>query len=166
VLGDASRNLELAIGHLEQAPSVFSPDLNPKDYGLAANAMAVVLMERLEGGRAENIERAIDLYERALAVRPRTEYPAWWAQTQANLAFAFNARTQGDRKENLRQVIVHGEATLEVMTEQNASPPDLFWQCHRMLTEAYLESDPDTSVIWKSPSTRSSARTCFSGKLS
>ncbi|MCC3601426.1 CHAT domain-containing protein, partial [Microcoleus sp. PH2017_26_ELK_O_A] len=74
---------------------------------------------RINGSRAENLERAIEFYEAALTVRTLEDFPEKWAMTQNNLAAAYRNRINDSRAENLERAIAFYEAALTVRTLEN-----------------------------------------------
>ncbi|MFM7476713.1 MAG: tetratricopeptide repeat protein, partial [Microcystis aeruginosa] len=83
------------------------------------NNLALAYSDRILGDRAENLEKAIELYGQALEVRTRKNFPVDWAMTLNNLASAYINRIRGDRAENLEKAIeLYGQA-LEIKTRKN-----------------------------------------------
>jgi CHAT domain-containing protein/tetratricopeptide (TPR) repeat protein len=74
--------------------------------------------QRRRGERADNLERAIETDEAALAVCKRETLPEKWAQTQNNLAVAYAQRIRGVRVDNLEKAIEANESALTVYTRQ------------------------------------------------
>ncbi|MEZ2276654.1 MAG: tetratricopeptide repeat protein, partial [Microcoleus sp.] len=72
--------------------------------------------ERINGSRADNLERAIAFYEAALTVYTLEDFPEKWAMTQNNLATAYWERINGSRADNLERAIAFYEAALTVYT--------------------------------------------------
>jgi CHAT domain-containing protein len=71
---------------------------------------------RIRGSRADNLERAIEAFEAALTVRTREAAPEEWAETQTNLANAYEERIRGSKADNLEAAIKAFEAALTVRT--------------------------------------------------
>jgi CHAT domain-containing protein/tetratricopeptide (TPR) repeat protein len=91
--------------------------------------------KRVCGDRAENLERAIECYQKALEVYTQQAFPGQWAKAQTDLALAYQSRVQGDRAGNLERAIELYQKTLEVYTQQ-AFPED--WAItHNYLALAY-----------------------------
>ena len=59
----------------------------------------------IKGDKAENMEKAIAAYKKALQVRTYEDIPHDWADTQNNLGIAYRERISGDRAENLEMAI-------------------------------------------------------------
>jgi tetratricopeptide (TPR) repeat protein len=62
------------------------------------NNLALAYSDRIRGDRAENLEKAIELYEQALEVHTRDDFPENWAMNQHNLANAYRKRVLGERE--------------------------------------------------------------------
>ncbi|PSB42333.1 hypothetical protein C7B67_25460 [filamentous cyanobacterium Phorm 6] len=71
---------------------------------------------RINGSRADNLERAIAFYKAALTVYTLEDFPEDWAMTQNNLALAYSNRINGSRADNLKRAIAFYEAALTVYT--------------------------------------------------
>jgi tetratricopeptide (TPR) repeat protein len=71
---------------------------------------------RINGSRADNLERAIAFYKAALTVYTLEDFPEDWAMTQNNLALAYSNRINGSRADNLERAIAFYEAALTVYT--------------------------------------------------
>jgi hypothetical protein len=67
-------------------------------------------LNRIRGERADNLERAIALYEGALTIHTRDAFPTDWARTQNNLAVTYGYRIRGERADNLERAIALYEA--------------------------------------------------------
>ena len=78
---------------------------------------------RINGSRADNLERAIAFYEAALTVYTLENFPEKWAGTQNNLALAYYSRINGSRADNLERAIASYTAALTVYT-LDAFPED------------------------------------------
>ncbi|MCC3506581.1 MAG: tetratricopeptide repeat protein [Microcoleus sp. PH2017_19_SFW_U_A] len=86
---------------------------------MTQNNLAIAYGDRINGSRAENLERAIEFYEAALTVRTLEDFPEKWAMTQNNLAAAYRNRINDSRAENLERAIAFYEAALTVRTLEN-----------------------------------------------
>ncbi|MFG3816144.1 CHAT domain-containing tetratricopeptide repeat protein, partial [Limnothrix redekei] len=85
-------------------------------WAATQNNLGLAYNDRIRGERADNLERAITAYERALEVRTRDAFPEQWAMTQNNLATAYGSRIRGERADNLEQAIAASGWALEVYT--------------------------------------------------
>jgi tetratricopeptide (TPR) repeat protein len=74
--------------------------------------------ESLSEGHAENLEKAIAVYELALQMRARKPFLEKWAMTQNNLGLAYSERIRGDRAENLEKAITAYELALQVFNRE------------------------------------------------
>ena len=83
---------------------------------MTQNNLANAYLYRIHGSRADNLERAIALYEAALTVYTLEDFPEDWAMTQNNLASAYTDRIDGSRADNLERAIAFYEAALTVYT--------------------------------------------------
>ncbi|MFG3817373.1 tetratricopeptide repeat protein, partial [Limnothrix redekei] len=72
-------------------------------WAATQNNLGLAYNDRIRGERADNLERAITAYERALEVRTRDALPEDWAATQNNLGLAYNDRIRGERADNLER---------------------------------------------------------------
>lgn len=77
------------------------------------------LQQNPYGGRAQNIEQAINHYEKALTIFTPDTFPQEWAMVQNNAAVACRNRILGDKAANLDQSIEHYERALAVYTRQH-----------------------------------------------
>ncbi|MCC3476295.1 MAG: CHAT domain-containing protein, partial [Microcoleus sp. PH2017_13_LAR_U_A] len=96
---------------------------------------AIAYRNRINGSRAENLERAIEFYEAALTVRTLENFPDKWAMTQNNLAIAYGDRINGSRAENLERAIEFYEAALTVRTLEDF--PEKWAMTQNNLAAAY-----------------------------
>jgi len=83
---------------------------------MTQNNLANAYSERINGSRAENLERAIEFYQAALTVYTLEDFPEKWATTQNNLGEAYRNRINGSRAENLERAIEFFHAALTVHT--------------------------------------------------
>ncbi len=102
---DPARHLEEALGHFQQALSVFTCQSHPEAWVETVNNLAVIYTERIRGDRAENLEKAIHLLKQALKLCTPDSAPEEWASTQYNLANVYTQRIRDNRAENLERAI-------------------------------------------------------------
>jgi CHAT domain-containing protein len=97
----------------------------PRDLMKAAllSTLGDAYRYRSKGESAENLEKAIESYEAALALDTRSSFPEGWARAQHNLADTYLNRLWGDRAENIEQAIKAFEAALGTRTRE-AFPKD------------------------------------------
>ncbi|MEG5138263.1 CHAT domain-containing protein, partial [Microcoleus sp. A6-D1] len=74
--------------------------------------------DRINGSRADNLEKAIEFYEAALTVYKLEDFPEKWATTQNNLANAYLYRINGSRADNLERAIEFYQAALTIRTRE------------------------------------------------
>ena len=89
--------------------------------GELASRAAFAYMARRQGERADNLERAVALYEAALQARTRQSFPLDWSNNQVSLAIAYRERLRGNPADNQEKAIACLEAALAVAT-RDASP--------------------------------------------
>jgi hypothetical protein len=75
-------------------------------------------LEDPTGGRAENLERAIDAFEDALTVWTREANPEEWAATHMKSGIAYRERLAGHRSENRERAVACFENALSVWTRK------------------------------------------------
>ncbi len=90
------------------------PELVAELQRLTGDVLAVIH----KGDRAENIEKAIEYYERSLKVFNRNDFPYCWAVLQINLAYANKIRIHGKKRENIERAIHHNRLALEVFRKR------------------------------------------------
>ncbi|GIK73283.1 MAG: hypothetical protein BroJett021_22710 [Chloroflexota bacterium] len=111
---DMPRRIELcrqALAHVERGA-------NPRLWAALQVELGNSHAQSLQGGRAENIEAAIDAYQQALQVSTRQAMPVEWAMTMMNLANAYADRIRGDKAENIEAAINAYQQALQVRTRQ------------------------------------------------
>ncbi|MBD1884535.1 CHAT domain-containing protein [Microcoleus vaginatus] len=113
-LGSIANNIEIALTGYQIVLHNRQP--GSEKFAQTQNNLAVAYYSRINGSRAENLERAIEFYEAALTVRTLEDFPEKWAMTQNNLAAAYYSRINGSRAENLERAIEFYEAALTVYT--------------------------------------------------
>jgi len=116
-LGSRSNNIEIAITGYQIVLNNRQPgsEMSAQTQNNLANAYS----NRINGSRAENLERAIEFYEAALTVYTLEDFPEKWAITQNNLAIAYSYRINGSRAENLERAIKFYDAALTVRTRED-----------------------------------------------
>lgn len=111
-----------------------------------ATLAVIIYKDRILGERAENIEKTIEYYNKALEVRTQKDFPMDWAATLNNLANAYKNRILGDRAENIEQIIEHCNQALKVYTYQNF--PVLWALVKNNLGNAYWSFTTDCRIHW------------------
>jgi len=92
-------------------------------WAASMNNLASAYVDRIRGGRAQNLEDAIAAYNQALTVRTQKAKAADWAVTMNNLASVYVDRIQGGRAQNLEDAIVAYRQALTAFTK-TAMPID------------------------------------------
>jgi len=113
-IGKKANNIEIAITGYQIALSNREP--GSEKFAITQNNLGNAYRKRINGSRAENLERAICCYDAALTVRTLEDFPQQWATTQNNLALAYSDRINGLRADNLERAIGFFEAALTVYT--------------------------------------------------
>jgi CHAT domain-containing protein/tetratricopeptide (TPR) repeat protein len=105
------------------------------EWALTTKNVANIYYARIHGERAGNLERAIALFEQALAVQTRDAMPVEWALTTMNLANAYYTRIGGERAQNIERAIALHEQALQVLTR--TAMPIEWAQTTQNLASAY-----------------------------
>jgi CHAT domain-containing protein len=112
--GNRANNIEIAI--YQAALTVYTFEDFPENWAMTQNNLANAYSNRINGSRADNLERAIEFYQAALTVYTFEDFPEDWAMTQNNLGEAYRNRINGSRAENLERAIEFYQAALTVYT--------------------------------------------------
>ena len=131
--GKRANNIEIAI----TGNQIILDNLQPgsEKYAQAQNNLAIAYYSRINGSRADNLEKAIALYQAALTVRTFEDFPEEWAGTQNNLGEAYRNRINSSRADNLERAIEFYQAALTVRTFKNF--PEEWAGTQNNLGEAY-----------------------------
>ncbi|MEG4519207.1 CHAT domain-containing protein [Microcoleus sp. AT9_A5] len=111
-LGSRLNNLEIAIIGYQIVLNNRGP--GSEKYAQTQNNLAIAYSDRINGSRADNLERALEFYQAALTVYKLEDFPEKWAMTQNNLAVAYLYRINGSRADNLERAIEFFQAALTV----------------------------------------------------
>jgi CHAT domain-containing protein len=112
--GNRANNIEIAISGYQIVLNNW--EAGSENFAGTQSNLANAYKNRINGSRADNLERAIEFYEAALTVRTLEDFPEKWAMTQNNLAAAYSDRINGSRAENLERAIEFYDAALTVRT--------------------------------------------------
>ncbi|MEG3924939.1 MULTISPECIES: CHAT domain-containing tetratricopeptide repeat protein [unclassified Microcoleus] len=112
--GNKANNLEIAITGYQIVLNNREP--GREKWGGTKNNLAIAYSKRINGLRAENLERAIGFFEVALTVYTLEDFREQWAMTQNNLANAYRERINGLRADNLELAIGFYERALTAYT--------------------------------------------------
>ena len=113
-LGSRANNIEIAITGCQIVLNNRQP--GSEMFAQTQNNLASAYYFRINGSRAQNMERAIEFYQAALTVYTLEDFREDWAMTQNNLAAAYSDRINDSRAENLERAIEFYEAALTVRT--------------------------------------------------
>ena len=103
--GSRANNIEIAITGYQIVLNNRQP--GSEMFAQTKNNLAIAYSDRINGSRAENLERAIEFFEAALTVYTLKDFPEKWAMTQYNLAIAYSDRINGSRAQNLERAIAY-----------------------------------------------------------
>lgn len=117
-LGNVAENIEETIACCQTALKVLNRDANSELWAEIQNLLGIAYGQRIKGDKAENLEVAIDAFEKALQVvtREDEDSPEGWGKIQNNLGLAYRDRIWGDKAENLERAIAAHQAALQVRT--------------------------------------------------
>ena len=132
--GNRANNIEIAIIGYQIVLNNREP--GSEKYSQTQNNLAVAYSNRINGSRAEDLERAIEFYEAALTVYTFDDFREKWAMIQNNLGEAYRNRINGSRAENLERAIGFHEAALTVCTREDF--PEKWANTQNNLANAYL----------------------------
>ncbi|MEG4344950.1 tetratricopeptide repeat protein [Microcoleus sp. A003_D6] len=132
-LGSRANNIEIAITGYQIVLNNRQP--GSEKFAQTQNNLANAYYFRINGSRAQNLERAIFYYQEALKVRTRDAFPQDWATTQHNLAAAYYSRITGEKAENIEWAIAFFKAALPIRTRNDF--PKLWAETQNNLGEAY-----------------------------
>ncbi|MCS6282839.1 MAG: CHAT domain-containing protein, partial [Dolichospermum sp.] len=88
----------------------------PVDWAATQNNLGATYRDRIRGDKADNLEKSIAAYNKALEVYTPADFPEQWAMTKNTLGNAYNNRIRGDKAENLEIAIAAYNKALEVYT--------------------------------------------------
>ena len=108
----ALETLAVALQHVD-------PRRDPVPWAQLANNAGLIHLQRADGDRAQNLEKAISYLESAAQLRDRHGPRAEWARTQANLGVAYRERVAGDRPENLERALTCLDAALQCLGDDH-----------------------------------------------
>ena len=103
----------------QQVLNVYSEQNFSQKWAKIQNSLGNVYLDKNQGSKADNLERAISCFNSALEVYTRESFPSEWAMTQNNLGNAYSNRIRGERVENLELAIVAYNLSLEVYTRDS-----------------------------------------------
>jgi CHAT domain-containing protein/tetratricopeptide (TPR) repeat protein len=128
---DRAESLDRALAAYTAAAGVLGP--GSLEWVATRIGMGNVHLERVRGGRMENLEEAIQHFQDGLGVATRARMPREWGKLQHGLLGAYAVRRSGDHVANLQEALSAADKALEVrtpaadpvgwtMTQQNVAP--------------------------------------------
>ncbi|HEX6818558.1 MAG TPA: CHAT domain-containing protein [Ktedonobacterales bacterium] len=105
---------EQGIAALESAQAGYPRERYPIQWAMVQSNLGRMYSDRMAGGAAENLERAIGCLSGTLEVFAPDQLPLQWATTQDNLGNAYRVRISGEQADNLEQALACFEASLRV----------------------------------------------------
>ena len=127
---------ETAIEACEVALQVYTHARYPHRYAIVQKCLGDLYLQRVEGVRKENLERAFTCYHAALQELTKEAFPRMWAETQVDLSWAYRERIEGVIKDNLELALACAEAALQVFTRE--SFPTEWASAQHALANAYF----------------------------
>ena len=85
---------------------------------MTVNNLGLAYADRIQGDRAENLERAIHYYRQALQVRTKETHATDWALTMMNLGIAYTERIKSRPEMNMEKAIRAFQRALTVLTQK------------------------------------------------
>ncbi|OSX77727.1 hypothetical protein BU14_0135s0001 [Porphyra umbilicalis] len=98
-------------------------NVTPVLLGILHRGLAQAYLDRVDGSRADNAEKAIALLLEARKLVPRAQAAQHWAGIQNKLGLAYTDRVGGDRAANVEKAVACYRLALEVRTRE-AAPLD------------------------------------------
>jgi CHAT domain-containing protein/tetratricopeptide (TPR) repeat protein len=103
------------VGRASDGPLVV---LRPDGWAASQGGLGEAYRKRIRGNPADNRERAIDAYSKALTLWTREKFPLGWAEAKHNLGEAYASRILGDRAKNIEEAIAAYREALTVRAHQ------------------------------------------------
>ncbi len=121
--GGRPRSLQDAQRCYRAALETRTPERNPAGWATLQNNLGNVCAEQAEDEADPAVQRqllrqAITYYAAALTERPRTRFPARWAETVNNLGVAYSQGPTGDASADFERAVNYLRQALEVHTPQ------------------------------------------------
>ena len=114
-----AQDMSAVITLYKDALTILTAKGEPDQFGHAHHYLGDAYLLHSGGNVAENVEKAIKHFEKALGVRRRGVESLTWATTMAHLGEAFNRRIAGDRPVNLDRAIDTLEQAIMVLEESD-----------------------------------------------
>lgn len=113
---ERASNLESAVKFAESALCDLDGSGFVEDWVTAKKRFGVACLKRVHGYHGDNVEYAIECFQRALSFCPQGSTQRWGLQN--NLGLAFLEREVGDKTENAKKAIEHLDAALPLAGER------------------------------------------------
>jgi CHAT domain-containing protein/tetratricopeptide (TPR) repeat protein len=126
-------NHEFALASFLAVLEVWSEDTDPNNWATAQENLGKTYANRVKGERGENLQRAVEAYEKALTVRK--SYTVEWANTLRSLADIYCNLPQANKAESIEKAIGYYQEVLKVYTL--SSFPGEWAQTQNNLANAY-----------------------------
>ena len=91
------------------------------DWARVNFGLGSVYMDRVDGERSDNIEKAIAAFDAAAEVMTKATAPSHWGSLQINLSKAYWHRIHGRRADNVERAIEAAEAALSAFPRDKAA---------------------------------------------
>lgn len=117
VQDERAANLEAAVDSAESALRDLDGSGFIEDWIVAKKRLGLASAKRVHGYHADNVEYAIECFQRALSFCP-PDSPQMWG-LRNNLGLAFLEREVGDKSDNVRTAIEHFGTALPLAKERN-----------------------------------------------
>lgn len=144
------------VGKASDGPLVV---LRPDGWAASQGGLGDAYRKRMRGDPADNLERAIDAYSKALTLWTREQFPLGWAEAKHNLGEAYASRIRGDRAKNIEKAIAAYREALTVRTRQ-AFPRDNL-ETARLLGQALTAKKDWREALAAFETARASFRVLF-----
>ena len=108
---------ERALGHLEAALEVLTPDGAPYEWALAQSRVGQALLIRRDLNPPQASTAVREAYSRALTVWSRDLFPEEWATVQKEVAESYWPSDPDASSDDLHRAIAHYEAALQVFNK-------------------------------------------------
>jgi CHAT domain-containing protein/tetratricopeptide (TPR) repeat protein len=138
---DTRQKLEQAAWHYGQAALVYTPSTHWEEWHDMQHNLATAYMQH--AASAQDLEKAIALYQQILACCARAQHPHEGALTHYELGRLYERRGPDDESDNIEQAIAHCEQALQGWTR--ATEPVYWAEAHDLLGILYrrrLIADP------------------------
>ena len=116
-LSSRANNIEIAITGYQIVLS--NREQGSETWAGTQNQLAIAYRNRINGSRADNLERAIGFCEAALMVYTLENFPEQWAGIQNNLGLTYWQRINGSRAENVERAIALYDVVLTVFIRED-----------------------------------------------